>query len=194
MRLPALLVTAALLLAGCATPQPVRLALPDITFEQLAPLTFAVSNVENATEFKPSFAPPHIEHMLSQPPARVAERWVRDRVRSDGSQPNTLRVIVRDASVIEQDIAKTPGLRGNFTTDQVARFEVSIAMAMEIRDARGFRVGEVTGSARRSNTLSEKASLNDRDQLIHDLVKQTMTDLDAELEKNIRAYLPLYVR
>jgi len=194
MRLPALLVTATLLLAACSTPQPVRLALPGITFEQLPPLTFAVTNVESATEFKPSFTPPHIEHMLSQPPARVAERWVRDRVRNDGSQPNTLRVIIRDASVIEQDIAKTPGLRGNFTTDQVARFEVSMAMAMEIRDARGFRVGEVTGSARRSNTLSEKASLNDRDQLIHDLVKQTMTDLDAELEKNIRAYLPLYVR
>lgn len=194
MRFAAVCLAATLALAGCAAPPPERLTLPDITFEQSPTLIFAASRVESLTDFQPSFAAPHIEHMLAQPPARVAERWARDRLRHDASQPNTVQVHIRDASVIEQDIAKTPGLRGNFTTDQVARFEVSIAITIELRNERGFRLGEVTGTAKRSNTLSEKATLNDRERLIHDLIRQTMIDVDAQLEKNARAYMPLYVQ
>ncbi|MBX3452966.1 MAG: hypothetical protein KF827_00400 [Ferrovibrio sp.] len=183
-----------LALTGCQTPEPERLVLPEISFAHRPVLTFAAGSVDTITEFKPSFQDPHIEHLLPQPPARVAERWVRDRVRLDNSQPNSLRVVIKDASVIEQDIAKTPGLRGNFTTDQVARFEVSVEMAVELRDARGFKVGEAAASAKRANTLSEKATLNDRDRLIHDLIRLAMNDLDAELEKSIRSYMPLYVQ
>lgn len=187
-------VTVAVVLAGCATPPPPRQVLPEITFVHEPVLTFQAQTVDVVQEYKPTFAAPQIEHLIAQPPARVAERLVRDRFRLDTAAPNSLRVIVREASVTEQDLTKTPGLRGSFTTDQVARFEVAVAVAVELRDQRGFRVGEASASAKRSNTLSEKATLNDRDRLIHDLVRETMTDLDRELERNLRAYMPLYVR
>lgn len=191
---PAFALALPLALTACQTPEPERLMLPEISFAHRPVLTFAAGSVDTITEFKPSFQPPHIEHLLPQPPARVAERWVRDRVRLDNSQQNSLRIVIKDASVIEQDIAKTPGLRGNFTNDQVTRFEVSVEIGVELRDARGFKVGEAAASAKRSNTLGEKATLNDRDRLIHDLIRLAMTDVDAELEKSIRAYMPLYVQ
>ena len=53
---------------------------------------------------------------------------------------------------------------------------------------------EAQASARRSNSMSEKATLNDRDRLIHELVRETMMDVNRELERNIRQYMPLYVR
>ena len=184
----------ALSLAACTTPPPPRLNLPEIGFAQSGPLTFAAGSAETVNEFRSSFAPPYIEHLQPQPPARVAERWARDRIRLDNSQNNSVRVVIKDASVIEQDIAKTPGLRGQFTNDQVSRFEASLAMVVEVRDARGFKLGEAQASAKRSGTLDEKATLNDRDLLIYNLIKDVSTDVDRELERNIRQYLPLYAR
>ncbi|MBP7063453.1 hypothetical protein [Ferrovibrio sp.] len=181
-------------LAACTTPPPPRLNLPEIGFAQSGPLIFAAGSVETVNEFRSSFASPYIEHMLPQPPARVAERWARDRVQLDNSQPNSVRVVIKDASVIEQDIAKTPGLRGQFTNDQVSRFEVSLGLVVEVRDARGFKLGEASASAKRSGTLAEKATLNDRDMLIYNLIKDASADVDRGLDQSIRQYLPLYVR
>lgn len=179
--------------AACGTP-PQKLMLPEITFENQPKLTFAASSVETIQEYQPSAQPPHIELSIPQPPAAVAARWTRDRVALDNSQQNRVTVIIKKAAVTEVDLKKTPGLRGSFTEDQVARFDTELEMAVEIRDARGFRVGEASAAARRSTSMSEKATMNDRDLIIHGLVRETMMDVNRELERNIRQYMPLYVR
>lgn len=182
------------LLAACSSGPPERLFLPEITFEQSPKLTFAASNVETVVEYQPSAQPPHVELSIPQPPLVVAQRWARDRVALDNSQQHTVRVIIKKASVTDTDLKKTPGLRGNFTEDQIARFDTDVEMAVELRDARGFRLAEASASARRATSMSEKANLNDRDRIIHDLVRETMMDVNRELERNIRQYMALYVR
>lgn len=181
------------LLVACSTP-PERLILPEITFEDQPKLTFAASRVETVMEHQPTAQPPHIELSIPQPPSVVAQRWARDRVALDSSQQNTVRVVVRKASMTETDLKKTPGLRGAFTEDQIARFDTEVEMAVELRDARGFRLAEASAAARRANSIGEAASLNDRDRIIHALVRETMMDVNRELERNIRQYMPLYVR
>ena len=194
-RLASLLAVLGLSLAGAACSTPLEKSiLPEITFEGQPKLTFAASSVETILEYQPTAQPPHIELAIPQPPASVATRWTRDRIALDNSQQNRVTVIVKKASVTEVDLKKTPGLRGSFTEDQVARFDTEVEMAVEVRDARGFRVGEATASARRSNSMGEKATLNDRDRLIHALVRETMMAVNRELERNIRQYMPLYVR
>lgn len=180
-------------LAACSGPME-KSILPEITFADQPKITFAASSVETILEYQPTAQPPHIELAIPQPPASVATRWTRDRIALDNSQQNRVTVIVKKASVTEIDLKKTPGLRGSFTEDQIARFDTEVEMAVEVRDARGFRVGEASASARRSNSMSEKATLNDRDRLIHALVRETMMDVNRELERNIRQYMPLYAR
>jgi hypothetical protein len=183
-----------LAVAACANEPPQKLLLPEITFENQPKLTFAASSVETIQEYQPSAQPPHIELSIPQPPSVVAARWTRDRVALDNSQQNRVTVIIKKAAVTEVDLKKTPGLRGSFTEDQIARFDTEVEMAVEIRDSRGFRVGEASAAARRSGSMSEKATLNDRDLIIHGLVRETMMDVNRELERNIRQYMPLYVR
>lgn len=183
-----------LAVAACASEPPQKLLLPEITFENQQKLTFAASSVETIQEYQPSAQPPHIELSIPQPPSVVAARWTRDRVALDNSQQNRVTVIIKKAAVTEVDLKKTPGLRGSFTEDQIARFDTEVEMAVEIRDSRGFRVGEASAAARRSGSMSEKATLNDRDLIIHGLVRETMMDVNRELERNIRQYMPLYVR
>jgi hypothetical protein len=181
-------------LAACASAPLEKSILPEITFDAQPKLTFAASSVETILEYQPTAQPPHIELAIPQPPATVAMRWTRDRIAVDNSQPNRVTVVIRKAAVTETDLKKTPGLRGSFTEDQVARFDTEVEMAVEVRDARGFRVGEASAAARRSNSISEKATLNDRDRAIHDLVRETMMDVNRELDRNIRQYMPLYAR
>lgn len=181
-------------LAACSSAPLEKSILPEITFDAQPRLTFAASSVETILEYQPTAQPPHIELAIPQPPATVAMRWTRDRIALDNSQPNRVTVVIRKGSVTETDLKKTPGLRGSFTEDQIARFDTEVEMAVEVRDARGFRVGEASASARRSNSISEKATLNDRDRAIHALVRETMMDVNRELERNIRQYMPLYAR
>lgn len=183
-----------LAVAACASAPPEKLMLPEITFANQPKLTFAASSVETIQEYLPSAQPPHIELNIPQPPSVVAARWTRDRVALDMSQQNRVTVIIKKAAVTEVDLKKTPGLRGSFTEDQVARFDIEVEMAVEIRDARGFRIGEASAAARRSTSMSEKATLNERDLIIHGLVRETMMDVNRELERNIRQYMALYVR
>jgi len=179
--------------AACSGPME-KSILPEITFTDQPKITFAASSVETILEYQPTAQPPHIELAIPQPPASVATRWTRDRIALDNSQQNRVTVVIKKASVTEVDLKKTPGLRGSFTEDQIARFDTEVELAVEVRDARGFRVGEASASARRSNSMSEKATLNDRDRLIHALVRETMMDVNRELERNIRQYMPLYAR
>lgn len=181
------------LLAACST-APEKPIFPEITFAGEPKLTFAASSVETIQEYQPSAQPPHIELTVPQSPVLVAQRWARDRILLDNSQPYRVTVTIKNASVTEEDLKKTPGIKGSFTEDQVARFTVDVGMTVELRDARGFRIATATSSAKRSNTIGEKATLNDRDKLLYDLVKATMQDVDRELESNIRQYMPLYVR
>lgn len=181
------------LLAACTT-APEKPIFPEITFADEPKLTFAASAVQTVQEYQPSVQPPHIEQTVPQSPLLVAQRWARDRIVVDNSQPYSVVVTIKKASVTEEDLKKTPGLRGSFTEDQVARFTTDVAMTLELRDARGFRVATATAAATRSNTIGEKATLNDRDKLLYDLVKATMQDVDRELEANVRQYMPLYVR
>src|SRR3546814_4072988 len=92
-------------------------------------LTFAASGVETVIEYQPTAQPPHIELNIPQPPQVVAQRWARDRVALDNTQQNTVRVVIKKASVTETDLRKTPGLRGNFTEDQIARFDTDVEMS-----------------------------------------------------------------
>lgn len=192
--LAALGLAAVLGVAACTTPPPPKLNLPEITFNQQPAMIFTAERVEYAPEYKSPFQAPNIEHTLAQSPSKVIERWMSDRIQIDNSRPYTLRVIVKDARVTEEDLARTPGLRGSFTTDQAYRFETSVEVAVDIRDERGFRLGEASAGVKKSNTLAENATLNDRDTLIYNLVKDTMVELDRELTRNIRSYMPLYVR
>jgi hypothetical protein len=180
------------LLAACST-APSKPIFPEITFADEPKLTFAASAVQTVQEYQPSAQPPHIELTVPQSPVLVAQRWARDRVAVDNTQPYSVVVTIKKASVTEEDLRKTPGLKGSFTKDQVARFTTDVAMNVELRDTRGFRVATATASATRSNTLGEDATLNDRDRLLYDLVSATMKDVDRELENNIRQYMPLYV-
>lgn len=185
----ALATLAALDLAGCATP-PARNRFPELTFAHFGQIRLAVARVEVRSDYKSPFKPPHIEQDMPVLPEDAMRRWAADRLIATGAPGHYAQFVIQDASVTDTKLTKTPGLRGVFTNDQSDRYDASFAARVLVRPEAGhYRRGDASGWAKRTRTVAEDISLNDRDQAWFDLVEATMNDLNAQLEKQIRANL-----
>ena len=179
-------------LAACQTPPP-KPQYPEITFSNLEPIHLDVARIEVVDDYVPPMRAPNVEQEFPVPIYSVARRWAHDRLRAVGTT-GIARVVIKDASAIESDLRKTPGLKGAFTTDQATRYTARVQMAVEVRDDHGFKQASAEASATRSNTLPEDATLNQRDQLFFDMTEALMRSVDQELEKNIRTYMARFLR
>lgn len=177
-----------LLLAACSTtntPPPQ----PSISFDQ-PPIHLNVARLEVVTEYTSPLKPPNVEHLMPLPPAVVAKRWAEERLKADGSS-GVARLIIRDGSVIEEPLKKTEGIRGFFTVDQEARYVGRLAVTLEVTDGRS--AGSASAEAQRSRSISEKATLNDRDKLYIELAEGLVRDIDAEMAKQVTQNLARWV-
>lgn len=194
MRVPFRLAAVALLLAaltGCAMQNPSN-HFADITFEQLPKIRLDVSDVLVENDYDSSDKPPHVERRFPVAPADAAMQWARDRLQATGDHL-TFRYIVREASATETNLPKTTGLTGMLTTDQSQRYEVHIRIEMQLLDGNE-ALGLANAEARHSVTVPEDITLNDREKAWYKLTKDTMDDLNKQLETTIHgAFFPYIV-
>jgi hypothetical protein len=184
--------TLVMALAACAAQPPAAPSFPPITFQGPMPLALAVGSVEVVQGYRPTFAPPNVEHLFAVAPAAMAARWPQDRIRPVGG-PYRLRYTVRRASVIEINLPRTGGIQGNFTKDQAQRYDAALDVTVEIVNERGLREGVVEATVARSQTVPEDITLTDRQKVWYDMVLAISRDLDTQLERNIRASLPRFL-
>lgn len=183
---------AALVLAACQA-QPPAPPLGDVNFNNLPPIQLAVSRIEVVDEYTPPLRAPNVEHDMPVSPAAAANRWAVQRLRAIGG-PGVARVIISDASVVENRLPVETGIRGTFTTNQSARFDARVHVRVEVRNDRGFTDAFAEAGAARSHTLPETASVYDKDKLFIDLVAGLMSDLNAQLDANVASFLRAYRR
>lgn len=183
----------AAVLAACATaPAPARFA--EITFAHEPPFVLDVARVEFVEQFVAPLEPPHVESEFPIPPADGARRWAQDRLRTAGLN-RTARAILLDASAVERGLATQGGVTGFFTSDQEKRYDVTVAMRIEIvADDGRYVEAHVQASANGSATVAEDATLEERDRTLYRLTEQVMRALDGELDAGIRKHLAAYIR
>ena len=166
---------------------------PTITFSHLAPVNIDVATVEYVDRYVPPQQAPNVDHLFPVPPSTVAARWAQDRLLATGVTRRA-RVVLVTASVTETPLAKTTGLTGTFTIDQVARYDATAEMRVEIVTDSGVVEGRANAIATRSRTVPEDITLNQRDQIWYEMAEALMRDLDGQLTKNIRLHLGRWVR
>ncbi len=182
----------AALLAACAeTPPPEEF--PDLTYGHLAPIRLSVDSVEIASSFEPSFVSPDVEHLFPTPPQRAAERWALDRLVAAGGEGRRALFIVREARVVETPFSGTGGVAGLFTTDQETRYDATLEVDLEIRDAAGQRLAFATARVTRALSVPEGITLDARERTWLELTDALVRDMGAELEKGIAKYLEPYL-
>jgi hypothetical protein len=181
---PAVLAIAATLALGACTSAPPRPQARQISFANLAPISFDVARIEVVQQYQPPQVAPNVDHLTPISPSDAIRRWANERVRAMGSS-GTMRVIIKDASITETHLAGTTGVRGAFTTDQSERYDgrLSVDLVVEV-PTRRFQ-GYTGATVARTISVPENVSLQGREDAWHSLVERMMADLNAKLEEGI---------
>lgn len=173
--------------AACST-SPGRQRLPELTYGHLGVFRLDVSRIDIVNEYRSPLAAPNVDHVMPVPPERTLERWARDRLAATGAAGSIARYTIQDAKMLEAELKRTPGVRGAFTTDQAERYDLSLACSLEILDDRtNIRQAFASAASTRFRTVPEGISVNEREKVWFDLVEASMNDINAEMERQIRA-------
>lgn len=187
-----LALAANLALVGCQNAPPPPLRFPAISFAQFSPIRLDVSRVDVIDRYHAPDRPSHVEQEMPVNLARAAERWGHERLLAAG-QNNSARVTIKTASVTMRALPTSSGFKSFFTTQQSEAYTARLDVVVEILDDHGFTRSLVEATAQRSTSLPENVTPNRRDADLYNLEDAVMTDLNAALEKNIRAFMGRYI-
>lgn len=175
---------AALMLGACAnTPAPVKLQ--PIGFINGAPMKVDAPRIDIIESYVSPMRAPNVEHELMQSPAALVKAWMRDRLRAVG-RGGEFRVVIKDASVIAEDLPLKRGLEGALTRQQAVNLNGRIVVSLEYSRKNGADA-MVTVTVAKSRTLPEGLSPIERDQANYNFIRDLGVDLDRELQQNIDA-------
>lgn len=184
---------ACVLAASCASAPPPAAALPELTFSHLTPFNLAVAQVEVASEAHASLKAPHIESTAPVAPEKAVRQWAAHRLKAAGGN-GVGRLVITAASLTETPLTVRQGLKGAFYKEQSVRYEVEVSAVLHIHDGGGASIGRAEAGAKRSRTVREDASINDRRRVQFDLVEAAMADFDKEMEKAVGTHLGRWLR
>jgi hypothetical protein len=182
----ALMIGFCALLTSCSTTSPPMQRFPELTFRNLPPIQLDIGRIEVVSQFQPPAQAPHIEYDMPVSPEVAVKRWVQDRLQPIGRN-GTLRVVIRDASATETTFKTDKSFTGMFKREQAADVDMSVDIALQMLDEHQFVAAEVTGQQSRSHTELEGMKLNERDQLLYEMVEDLMKGFNKEVDGKIRA-------
>lgn len=181
-----------LALAGCATP-PAQQPFAELSYRHLAPINLAIGSFDVESRYIPPLKEPNVEHRAPVPPYNAIRQWGFDRIKVQGGAEQA-RLVILDASIVEVPLAVTGGIKGAFTRDQAARYDGKLSVMLEILDPSGHQRAFVTGRASRSQTVSEGATVAERERVWFAITEDMMRQLNSELEQNIARYFGNYLK
>lgn len=187
-----LLTSSALLASACDTP-PKRQTFATLTFQDRPQLRLDVAQIEIVQAYKAPGQAPNVDHLFPQKPLDVATAWGRDVLRAVGQRGMATYTIL-DASAIETDLPRSTGLTQVFKTEQSQRYDLKIAVRLEMGNPLLLTTGSAEASATRSQTVAENMTLNQREAIWFQMTESAMRELDQKLEAAIRDKLRVFVR
>lgn len=183
----------ALALAACPSRPPEPVSWPDITFTNLRPIEFDVAEIKIVTPYREPIEPPHVGEQFPVSPSRAARNWVEDRLRAVGRR-GTLTVTILETSAVEEVLESSGGLKGLLTMEQSEKYTVVVAMEIKALDPVGPRVATATARTRKSITVREDATLEEREQTWYVLTEESMAAFDEAMERQIRTTLSSFLK
>lgn len=187
-----LLTSSALLASACDTP-PKRQTFATLTFQDRPQLRLDVAQIEIVQAYKAPGQAPNVDHLFPQKPLDVATAWGRDVLRAVGQRGMATYTIL-DASAIETDLPRSTGLTQVFKTEQSDRYDLKIAVRLDLGNPLLLTTGSAEASATRSQTVAENMTLNQREAVWFQMTESAMRELDQKLEAAIRDKLRVFVR
>ncbi len=180
-------------LAACPPPPAEPVSWPDITFTGKPPIEFNVAEIKIRTPYREPIEPPHVGEQFPVSPSRAALNWAEDRLRAVGTR-GTVTVTILESSAVEEQLESSGGLKGLLTWEQSEKYLVVISMEIEALDPVGPRLATATARTRKSVTVREDATLDEREATWYDLTKDAMSTFDTAMEGQVRNTLGSFLK
>ncbi len=182
-----------LCISACASGTTQPTPLPPLTFSKYAPLNVNVAKIEVMEEYRSPMRTPNVEHLMPYSPADAVQVWVKDRLRASGPD-KLLQVIIKDAKVIETELPKKSGISGFFTNDQDKRYDARVEVELRVYGEAALSEANTETVVTRTITIPENASVEQRKNAFARMILDLMEVMNANLEKNMFAYMGNYIR
>jgi len=183
-----LAVAALLLVSACQMSTPAN-KFPALTFEGGQAYKFNATSVEVVEEYKSPATAPNIEHAMPVSPMSGVKSWADSRLKASGKE-GKVKVVVKDASVVETKLDKTTGVEGFFTRDQEAKYAAKLEATIQVFHGDAlFPTSDANVKVERTRTVREDTTLAERDEFLYNLTKDLLNDFDKEMTKQIGTHL-----
>jgi hypothetical protein len=94
--------------------------------------------------------------------------------------------VILDASVQEEALETTTGVRGWLTTESAARLEGRLKVRIDRLNPAGTVVRSISTAVARTRAIPEGVGYAERQRIAYELVRDLADDLDAGLTANVR--------
>lgn len=175
------------LLSACETPAKSP-SFPELSWSHKTPLRFSAGKLVIVDEYLAPLKSPNVEHEFPLVPEDAIRRWATDRIKT-GAGDRSVRVIIRNAAVTEHALKVRKGIKDVFYKDQAVRYQGELSVAVEVRDARGFRSSHAEVKVSRLRTVPEEVPPYQLDKIFFKFTSALMTSLDKALEAQIRKHM-----
>lgn len=175
---------AALVLTACQSAPP-RPPVRPVNFANFAPIVLNVATVDVVDQRRAGGAA-SVDGRIPVSPAEAVRRWAAERLQAGGRQ-GRVRVVIKDATVVETQLPRTGGVQGFFTTQQAQRYDgrIEVEVTGEVPGDTAFR-GFTRAAVTNSTTVPENITLADREATLQEMTRSMAEDLNARLDAGIR--------
>ena len=177
-----------LTLIGC---QPIE-KVNHIVFDnsQFAHFNILSTSIEIKEIFEKKISNPYIGHTLKINPSERIINWINDNFKPIGNE-NTFIVTILDASITQKQFENIEAK--NFDEKKNYKYELFYLLEFSLFDDSGNLVASTLVETSRSTTSGIYISIQEKDNIIDDLIYNSLVDICYETKKLLTSYMANYL-
>ena len=157
---------------------------------QFAHFDILSNSIEVKQIFEKKISDPYIGHTLKINPSERIISWINDNFKSIGNE-NNFNVAILDASITQTQFANKEAK--NFDEKNNYIYELFYLLEFSLFDDSGNLVASTLVETSRSTTSGIYISIQEKDNIIDDLIYNSLVDISNETKKLLTNYMANYI-
>ena len=157
---------------------------------QFANFNILSTSVKINEIFERKISDPYIGHTLTVSPSQRIINWINDNFKPIGNE-NNFNVTILDASLIQTQFENKDAK--NFDEKNNYLYELFYLIEFSLFDDTGNLVASTLVESSRSTTSGVYISIQEKDNIIDDLIYNSLVDISNETKKLLTKYMASYI-
>ena len=147
-------------------------------------------DIETKITYEPIFSDENIEDQITNAPINKLQGWIQNNISNFGNE-NKFIINILDASITKKNILNNEAKK--YEEKNIFLYEISILVDYKLYDDNDYLIANTTVESYRSTTSQKYISLNDLDNIINELVLNSLVDFTNESQIMLKKYMSEYL-